>query len=511
MTTTSQNASTTARPHLVWIMCDQLRWDALGFTGNSVVSTPNLDRLAEMGTVFEQAYVQSPVCVTSRACMLTGRYLQNLNMANGCPVLDPWEVTVPQILQEAGYATGLFGKLHLTPQQYTRDELGRDRPVTDAEPFMEAAGFRTPMPEAPEHRNYGFQQTVGFEDALWGEYLDWLDDQDTDLARDVRQWRQEGEDTGVFERPEPEFPLGDVGTVNIPADLHPSSFIARHAVEFFHRHHSDQPCFMHVSFVDPHHPWDPPAEIAAHYPPEEIPLPGRESCPLQWPPSLSERASDSSGMSDEQTRTVIAFYYAMIETIDRAVGQVVRAIEETGEVENTIFVFTADHGELLGDYGLWRKGSYHFDCMIRMPCFLSAPGRLPGGRRVEGLIESVDIAPTLLSLVGLEPYAGMQGHDMAEALREGEAIGRDRIYCEMYTALWGPYVACWTVRTETAKLNYYPQDEVGHLFDLEEDPEEIHDLWSSPEHRDLRDRMMALLLRAQHEQSDPLPRILSQY
>ena len=99
MTTTSQNASTTARPHLVWIMCDQLRWDALGFTGNSVVSTPNLDRLAEMGTVFEQAYVQSPVCVTSRACMLTGRYLQNLNMANGCPVLDPWEVTVPQILQ----------------------------------------------------------------------------------------------------------------------------------------------------------------------------------------------------------------------------------------------------------------------------------------------------------------------------------------------------------------------------------------------------------------------------
>ena len=268
---------------------------------------------------------------------------------------------------------------------------------------------------------------------------------------------------------------------------------------------------MNVSFVDPHHPWDPPAEIAEHYPPEDMPLPRQEDCPLEWPDSLAERAADFSGVSPDLTRTVIAYYYAMIETIDRAVGKVVETIEEAGQLENTIFIFAADHGELLGDYGLFRKGSYHFDCMIKQPCFLTAPGQLPGGRRVEGLVESVDLAPTLLSLAGFEPYEGMQGEDMAEALRSGEPIGKDRIYCEMYTAWWGPYVTCWTLRTEKAKLNYYPQDEEGHLFDLEADPEEIHNLWDSPDHRDLRDRMMGKLLRAQHEQADPLPKILSQY
>ena len=499
------------RPHIVWFMCDQLRWDALGFTGNSIVSTPNLDRLAEMGTVFEQAYVQSPVCLTSRACMMTGRYLQNLNMANGCPVLDPWERTVPQILQRAGYATGLFGKLHLTPQEYARDELGSDRPITDPEPFLEPAGFQFPMPGEPWRRNYGFQETVAFEDALWGEYIDWLTERDETLGRKVDQWKRGGEDTGIFDQAAPGSPLSDVGQVAIPAELHPSSFVADGAVDFFRRNHANSPCFMHVSFVDPHHPWDPPAEIARHYPPGEMPLPRHRECPVEWPASLRERKSYDQTVSDDLTRTVIACYYGMIEMIDRAVGEVVGAIEEAGELENTIFVFAADHGEMLGDYGMFRKGSYHFDCMIRTPCFLSAPGHIPAGRRVGGLVESVDLAPTILSLAGVDPHEGMQGEDMAEALVSGGSVGKERAYCEMYTAWWGPYVACWTVRTEKAKLNYYPQDETGHLFDLDEDPDEIRNLWDSPTHRDMRDRMMALLLRAQHEQSDPLPRVLSQY
>lgn len=297
----------------------------------------------------------------------------------------------------------------------------------------------------------------------------------------------------------------------VQAELHPSSFIADGAVDFFRRRHHDEPCFMHVSFVDPHHPWDPPAEIADHYPPEDMPLPDFRECPLEWPASLRERSGDFSDISDEHTRAVIAYYYGMIEMVDRAVGEVVEAIEEAGELENTVFMFTADHGELLGDYGLFRKGSYHFDSMIRTPCFLSAPGRLPAGRRVDGLVESIDLAPTVLSLAGIEPYEGMQGNDMASALGSGEDIGKEHVYCEMYTAWWGPFVACWTLRTEEAKLNYYPQDEQGHLFDLNNDPDEINNLWDSVEHRGMRGRMMALLLRAQHEQSDPLPRVLSQY
>jgi len=506
------------RPHVVWVMADQLRADALGFMGNPIVRTPNLDRLAGRGVVCDRMFVQSPVCMTSRACMLTGRYLRNVHMAGGCPVMDPWQVTVPELLQRAGYRTGMFGKLHLTPQQYTTDVLKSDKPISDAAPFWEATGMPTPLPEDPVKRNYGFQDVMGFEDQLWGEYVPWLAEQAPDIVQRLpladwqagrlsgREcclplWRQQYRDTG----------LDEVGVTDIPASLHPSAFIANSAIDFFQQHHHEQPCFLHVSFVDPHHPWDPPREVAAHYPPDEMPLPKYAEARLTWPRSLAGRTDDFSRVTPEQTRTTIAYYYAMIETFDRAVGELVAAIDEAGELDNTIFLFVADHGELLGDFGLWRKGSYHHDLMIRTPFFLTAPGRLPAGRRVDGLTQSIDIAPTLLDLCGVPIHEGMQGDNLADALRQGAPIGRAWAYTEMYTAAWGPFVTCWTLRTPTAKLNYYPQDRVGHLFDLADDPDELRDVWDSPGHRGLRDEMTGALLQAQHEQTDPLPKVLSQY
>ena len=268
---------------------------------------------------------------------------------------------------------------------------------------------------------------------------------------------------------------------------------------------------MHVSFVDPHHPWDPPRDVARHYPPDEMPLPKHTECSLTWPPSLQAGSADFSQITPEHTRTTIAYYYAMNEMIDQAVGRVVAAVEEAGEMENTVFVFAADHGELLGDYGLFRKGSYHYDCMVKIPCFVSAPGLLAGGRRVEGLTQSLDLTPTLLDMIGLPRYEGMQGDNLFPQLRDGEPVGREWAYTEMYTALWGPFVTCWTLRTPTAKINYYPQDHIGHLFDLANDPDELQDLWSSPQHRALRDEMTASLLQAQHEQADPLPRMVTQF
>jgi arylsulfatase A-like enzyme len=143
-------------------MCDQLRADALGFMGNRMVRTPNLDRLASQGVVFDNLFVQSPVCTASRACMWTSRYLRNLGMANGCPLLDPHEVTLPELLQRSGYRTGLFGKLHRTPQEHTANLLKADRPITDARVFLEAAGL-PPIPDDPFKRNYGFQHLWHFE------------------------------------------------------------------------------------------------------------------------------------------------------------------------------------------------------------------------------------------------------------------------------------------------------------------------------------------------------------
>ena len=501
-----------SRPHVVWFVCDQLRADALGFMGNPCVRTPHLDRLAETGVVFDHMIVQAPVCMASRACMLTGRYMRSIRMSGGSPLLDPRETTLPEILQRAGYATGMFGKLHLTPQQYTFNELGSNRPISNAGAFVEAAGIG-PMPDDPAKRNYGFQEVVGFEDLLWGEYADWVAERDPTLAailptRGMGPWQGWRQDERFADAN-----LGDVGPTVIPPALHPSVFIGTSAAEFFTRRHADGPCFMEVSFVDPHHPWDPPEAIARTYAPDDMPLPQyTDSGEVSWPPSLAERTGDWHAITPDMARTVVAYYYAMVEMIDRAVGHVVEAIDQAGQLDNTLFVFCADHGELLGRSGLWRKGAYHYDDMIRVPCFVSWPSRIGGARRVDGLVQEIDLAPTILGLVGEPVDHGMQGIDLSDALVSSTDIGRPWAYTESYLAQWGPYVNCWTVRTSCAKLNYYPTDRVGHLFDLGSDPDERRNLFDRSSGRGaLRDEMMAHLIEELHTQADPLPKVLSQF
>ncbi|MBI2439820.1 MAG: sulfatase-like hydrolase/transferase [Lentisphaerae bacterium] len=498
-------------PHIVLILCDQLRTDALGFMGNRLARTPNLDALARAGTVFENLFVQAPVCMSSRASLLTGRYPRTARMGGGSPLLDPREVTLAEILQHADYRTGLFGKLHLTPQEYTLKTLGSDRTISDARVFLEAAGL-PPMPDDPCKRNYGFQHVVGHEDLLWGEYRDWLRARDASLA------------ARLPERPWAPWPgwrrlcaeaahgLPDVGPTILPPDLHPSIFIAQSAADFFSARHAEGPCFLHVSFTDPHPPFAPPEELFRLFPPDAMPLPRyADTGALRWPASLRERWPDFSGVTPENTRAVIACYYAMIAMIDRALGHLIAAITATGDLERTLFVFTADHGEFLGDYGLFRKGAFHYDCLLRAPGFVSWRGQLPAGRRLTGLTQTIDLAPTILGLAGMPPAAGMQGNDLALALARSEQIGRPWTYTESYRALWGPFVDCWTLRTAGAKLNYYPRDRTGHLFDLAQDPDERRDLFDDPARRALRDDLLATLIEAVHSQTDPLPRVMCQY
>jgi len=503
--------SSRSAPHVVLFICDQLRADALGFMGNQHVRTPNLDRLARHGVVFENMFVQTPVCMGSRSCLLTGRYLRTIRMGGGSPLLDPREITLAETLARAGYRTGMFGKLHLTPQQYTYDTLKSDRSICDAGPFLKAAGL-PPMPGDPMKKNYGFQHVTGHEDLLWGEYREWLGARDSALAsmlpeRGVSKW------DGWKIYPEANGALGCVGPTIIPPALHPSTFIAESAVDYFTANHKDSPCFMHVSFVDPHHPFDPPEEVLEAYDAGAIPLPKyRDTGDLVWPDSIQERRADYSTVTDSLTQKTIACYYAMIDMIDRSVGKVIDAVEGAGEMDNTIFLFMADHGEFLGDYGLFRKGAFHYDCLLRVPCFISWRGSsITPGRRIGGLCQEIDIAPTLLSLLGLPITAGIQGIDMSNPLLNDGNIGRPWIYTESYLAHWGPFVDCWTFRTESAKLNYYPKDRMGHLFDLASDPDERKDLYSLPSRRKLRDDMMEGLLDAVHGQADPVPRMITQF
>lgn len=315
----------------------------------------------------------------------------------------------------------------------------------------------------------------------------------------------------------PDTPLADVFAVDLPVDQHPSWFIAESAAECFKARHESNPVFMQVSFVDPHHPFDPPAEVLKNYSPGDIPLPKyRDSGDVDWPPSLQERMSDFSAVTDDMARTTIAHYYAMMETLDRAVGHLVDTIEQAGELDNTLFVFVADHGELLGDYGLWRKGSFHYDCIMRVPSFITYPGKIDPEQRLRGMTQCIDLAPTLLSFAGIDVPDYMQGRNLAEALTTGGDEGdrladRGWVYTELFHAYWGPFVHCWTVRTHKAKYTYFGHDRVGHLFDLENDPDERRNVFDDPAYRELRDEMVDLMQHELSLQQDPLPRLLTQF
>lgn len=494
--------------HVIWFMCDQLRWDCLGFTGDQIVRTPTLDRLARNGIVFDNMFIQFPACMPSRASMLTGRYPSTIRMATGGNAfLDPRETTLPEILQRNGFRTGIFGKLHITPQVYTRDTLKTDRPIIDAKQFMEAADLPS-IPNDPYKENYGFQESAGAEDALLGEYADWLRDKGRkDLAELIpdRTWFQPGE---VCKQ------LSDAGVSRIPPELHNSTFTAEKAVDFFERNSKQQNCFMEVSFIDPHHPWDPPAELANHYLNSDIPLPEySDTGELKIPQSLIDRDVPQAfdNITADHTRQIIAYYYAMIELIDRSIGKVVTAVENAGELDDTLFIFCADHGEHLGSHGLFRKGCLHYDHLIKSPCMMSWKNGIPDGQRHRPLMQGIDIMPTILSLLNIPAPPGNQGIDFSPALNGNREFGREWIYCQGNHAPWGPYIDGITIRTEQYKLNYYPLDRVSHLFDLKSDPGERNDLSEKPETQDLLHKMFGLMVQAMYAQNDPLPSFLSQY
>lgn len=497
-------------PHVILIMCDQLRADAVGFMGNPHVRTPHLDKLARSGVVCENMFVQAPVCMPSRACIATGRYPLANRMAGGSPLLDPRETTMYELMQRGGYTTSLFGKLHLTPQQYTLDTLKSDVPINDATPFLADADLSA-IPDDPAKRNYGFQNDVGYEDALRGNYVDWLEQRDPSLAGGTTR-SGSSSNSKLMVWPSEAAKKLSTGVLDVPADLHPSMFIAESAAEHFEKHHGDGAQFMQVSFVDPHHPWDPPREIAERYDPMAIDLPKyNDTGDIDWPPCMRERWPDFSFVTEEVARLTRAYYFAMMEMVDLAVGRLVETVKRAGEMENTLFVFVSDHGEFNGDYGLWRKGSMHYDCMLRVPCFFAWPGHIEAGRREAGLLQTIDLAPTILSLAGLPIGVGMQGNDLADGLTGNAPMGGDQTFTFMYRAWWGPFLDCWSLRTADAKLNYYPGDKVGHLFDLRNDPDERRDVYRDPAHRELRDAMTDRLLHTLQNNIDPLPTVLSQY
>ena len=420
------------RPNVLLLFCDQLRPDALGAYGNEHVHTPNLDRLASQGVTFEQAYTPVPVCVPARYCLLTGHqprvhgYWNNSSqhMDNDIP-------TIPRIMRRAGYITEAIGKMHFQPY---RAHHGFER--------MQL------MEETPPHR----------ED---DDYLMYL--KSVGLGN-VQQ--QHGVRHLLYQQPQRSL---------IPEEHTGNHWVADRTIDFLETH-KNRPFFLWSSWIAPHPPFNTVDKWADFYDTDKMPL------PLTHPDEVvSDHAEamaylgDTDGSKSEERRIrrikrIKACYYACVSHVDEQVGRILDKLDELGLSENTIVIFTSDHGEMLGDHGACQK-SCSYEGAWAIPMLVRGPG-VAAGERTKAFASLLDIMPTCIEASkGRYPSfdVPLPGHSLLDV---EELSKRDVIFGHQ-----GPN---WTrfivVRNKRYKLTYWLRDGSFELFDMQEDPEEFHNL-----------------------------------
>jgi choline-sulfatase len=426
----------TARsPNVLLVMVDQLAASWLPAYGHEVVQAPNLTALADAGTVFDAAYCASPLCAPSRAALLSGRLPSRTAVYDNAAEMRASLPTVTHALRAAGYATALAGKMHFV----------------------------------------GPDQLHGFEERLTPDVypagLDWTPD-----------WRAPlGERLPWYHTMESVVSPG-VSAASMQVDY--DDEVCFHAVRalFDHaRRHPGEPFFLVASFTSPHDPWELPRRYWDRYDPATIPLPAVPAIPLDEADAHSRRLRamygvDEAALSDEQIRRARHAYFAAISYVDERIGQVLGALRETGLEDDTLVVFTADHGEMLGERGLWYKMAF-FEDSARVPLVVRGPADLVrAGARVAAPVSQLDLAPTLLELCGAAPSdeatAGLDGTSLAALLRDDGR--RDAPVVAEYLAE-GVTAPAVMVRAGALKLVRCPGDP-DQLFDLAADPRELRNV-----------------------------------
>ena len=440
-------------PNLLWICTDQQRYDTIHTLNNPHIHTPNIDRLVSEGVAFTHAFCQSPICTPSRASFLTGMYPGSVHgCMNGN---DRWSENAPlvtKLLKDAGYTCGLSGKLHLAGAQ------GRvePRPQDDGYSVFHWSHGAHDWWEPGEH-----------------EYADWLRDQGYILGDMLKQPEQ------------------------IPPQLHQTTWCADRAIDFIEAQAGGQWLFS-VNFFDPHPPFDPPQEYFDRYDMNALPGPLFREGDLEAQARLTGIDFQNKPRRPEEfdAQRIKAAYYGMIELIDDNVGRLLDALERTGQRKNTLIIFMSDHGETLGDHGLVAKGCRFYEGLVRVPLIVSWPGQFAPGRVSDALVELIDVAPTLLDVVGLPKPERMQGRSLLPMLKGETDTHREFVRCEYYRALSpaaqahfvGSYATM--LRDRRYKLVNYHGHAMGELFDLDTDPGEFDNLWDDPAYTAIKLRLM---------------------
>ena len=465
------DGSSEEKPNVVILISDQHRPDLMTCAGDDLVPTPEIDRIAERGVRFERAYCPYPVCTPSRMSFLTGLHAHHHGVLGNNPY-EPmnWRTrTMGHLFRDHGYLTGLIGKMHFGDAQ-----------------------------------THGFDYRLGFNDwlmylgpdvglyaneiASYPGYFDTVHDSGSGFPAVQDLW---------------EGPSPWVGHVtqkkHLASDIEPErqfdAFVARESSKFIRRFR-DEPFFLVSGFLKPHAPFFPPAGFAERYPAQDVrlPPPGDLS---QYPKHIQDAAARYASYGEEQLRLIRAGYLGNVSFADTCVGTVYRTLEEEGLIDNTIVIYTSDHGEMGGEHGLFQKFVF-FEPSMSVPLIVSYPKKLPAGKVSAALIEYMGIYPTLAELAGLPAPENLDTSSFAPYLRDPDDAGPEAAFGEFALARAPRY----TVRTDRYKYNFNDGD-IAELYDLEADPAERVNRASDPGLRRVRDGLHERLIAWYDPEKNP--------
>ncbi|MEM7093067.1 MAG: sulfatase-like hydrolase/transferase [Actinomycetota bacterium] len=485
-----------SRPNVLFIITDQHRADHVGFMGNSVVRTPNLDAIAARGTVFENAWVSNPVCMPNRSTIMTGRMPSAHGVIFNDRSLELGAATHVRQFRSAGWRTALIGKSHLQHGMSRNSVMPVDRAPTVDHGYGEGwdglehfeAYADGAVPEFPDDF-YGFghvELAIDHGARVTGHHLHWaldkggryedlavpMTDESPHRRRSDRWWQ-------VYEPPYEE-------------ELHSTNFVTERTIAFIEDAVAAQePWYAWASFPDPHHPFTPPGRWYDRHDPADMELPASQHDQLEHAPEYLRRIQARGpegqrgwvapcGSTDgELVKECLAATYGMIEYIDHGVGQIIAAIEAAGQLDHTIVVFTADHGDMMGEHGLLLKGFMPFNGTQRVPMVIVDPQREAG--RTTSLSSSIDLGPTLMDLCAVPTHDGIQGSSLAPILDDTEASVRDTVLIEDDLRAESAERARLPSRIRTIVASdgmKYTRFSSGDsmLFDLNADPDELNEL-----------------------------------
>jgi len=441
------NTIPNTRPNILFIFTDQHNASFMGCAGKDIVNTPNLDQLAKKGVMFHNAYCQNPLCVPSRASLITGRYCRNIGIYENRHILESNSVTIPRVLSAAGYRTCVIGKTHFNGEQY---QGYQQRPYGDI--FGQA------------HQPDPIRKPENFEHGL-GDLL---------------------ENTGVS---------------GIPLPLTQTEICVAETSKWLQGHiamYSDKPFYLSVNFDKPHFPIRAPKKYYEKYA-GKIQLP-------EFPPDYLEKDAvpfvreaikvnggwEHYGKDVEMHERALAAYYACIEWVDDAIGRILETLKYLGLSDNTVVIYSSDHGDMAGEKGAWQKTVF-FDSSVKVPMIIRWPEHFKSNACIDELVGLIDLFPTMCEIAEIETPEICDGISLVPIL-EGRKDGfeRDAIFCESVVLKVPEHAGCM-IRTCKWKYCYYI-DNNEELYDMEQDSGEWNNLAENPEYDYIKSQLKARVI-----------------